>query len=38
MVELKEITKDNLEAVLDLRVSESQEAFVSSTACSLAQA
>ena len=38
MVELREITKDNLEAVLDLRVHEHQESFVSSTAYSLAQA
>lgn len=38
MVELKEITKDNLEDVLNLNISEHQKAFVSSTACSLAQA
>ena len=38
MVELREITKDNLEQVLDLRISESQKDFVSSTAHSLAQA
>lgn len=38
MVELRTITKENLEEVLDLRVSEQQELFVSSTACSLAQA
>ncbi len=38
MVELKEITKDNLEDVLSLNISEHQKAFVSSTACSLAQA
>lgn len=38
MVELRTITKENLEEVLDLRVSEYQEVFVSSTACSLAQA
>ena len=38
MIELKEITKDNLEDVLGLRVSEAQKTFVSSTACSLAQA
>ena len=38
MVELKEITKDNLDEVLQLKVSETQEDFVSSTACSLAQA
>lgn len=38
MVELREITKDNFEAVLELKVSESQENFVSSTAYFLAQA
>ncbi len=38
MVELREITKDNLEQVLALRISECQKAFVSSTAHSLAQA
>lgn len=38
MVELKKITKDNLEDVLSLSISEPQQAFVSSTACSLAQA
>ena len=38
MVELRDITKENLEEVLNLSVSEYQEAFVSSTACSLAQA
>lgn len=38
MVELRTITKENLEEVLALRVSEQQESFVSSTACSLAQA
>ena len=38
MVELREITKDNLEEVLDLRIHEHQESFVSSTAYSLAQA
>ena len=38
MVELREITKDNFEDVLKLKVSESQEDFVSSTAYSLAQA
>lgn len=38
MVELREITKDNLNAVLDLKVSEYQKDFVSSTAYSLAQA
>ena len=38
MVELREITRDNLEEVLNLSVSEAQQAFVSSTAVSLAQA
>lgn len=38
MVELRKIGKDNLEGVLKLQVSESQKAFVSSTAYSLAQA
>ena len=38
MVELKAITKDNLEDVLRLTVAEHQKAFVSSTAYSLAQA
>lgn len=38
MVELREITKDNLEDVLSLKISEKQKAFVSSTAHSLAQA
>lgn len=38
MVELRTITKENLEEVLGLSVSEHQETFVSSTACSLAQA
>ena len=38
MVELRTITKDNLNEVLSLNVSEHQKAFVSSTACSLAQA
>lgn len=38
MVELREITKDNLEQVLALRISDSQKDFVSSTAHSLAQA
>lgn len=38
MVELREITKDNLERVLELRISEHQKDFVSSTAHSLAQA
>ena len=35
---MREITKDNLEQVLALRISESQKGFVSSTAHSLAQA
>lgn len=38
MVELREITKDNLEDVLNLNVSEHQKAFVSSVSHSLAQA
>lgn len=38
MVELREITKDNFEEVMKLRVSEDQEGFVSSIAYSLAQA
>lgn len=38
MVELREITQDNLEEVLNLRIYEHQESFVSSTAYSLAQA
>lgn len=38
MVELKEITKDNFEEILDLKVSEQQKHFVSSVAYSLAQA
>ncbi|MCI8442914.1 MAG: GNAT family N-acetyltransferase [Provencibacterium sp.] len=38
MVELREINKDNLEDILELRVSESQRGFVSSVAYSLAQA
>ena len=38
MVELKAITKDNLDEVLSLNVLDFQETFVSSTACSLAQA
>ena len=38
MVELREITKDNLEQVLALHILESQKDFVSSTAHSLAQA
>lgn len=38
MVELREIAKNNLEDVLNLKVSKDQEAFVSSTAHSLAQA
>lgn len=38
MVELREITKDNLEEVLALSISESQKDFVSSTSHSLAQA
>jgi len=38
MVELKTVTKENLEEVLNLNVWEHQESFVSSTAHSLAQA
>lgn len=38
MVELREITEDNFEEVIELRVSENQEGFVSSVAYSLAQA
>ena len=38
MVELKEITKDNFEAVLKLTVAEEQRNFVSSPVYSLAQA
>lgn len=38
MVQLKEITKDNLDEVLRLKVAEHQKSFVSTTADSLAQA
>ena len=38
MVELRTITKENLEEVLNLNVLEQQESFVSSTVYSLAQA
>ncbi|MBQ8171050.1 MAG: GNAT family N-acetyltransferase [Oscillospiraceae bacterium] len=38
MVRLSEVTKDNLEALLELKISEKQEGFVSSVANSLAQA
>jgi len=38
MVQLKEITKDNLDEVLRLSVAEHQKSFVSTTADSLAQA
>ena len=38
MIELKPITKDNLEDILALDVREEQKSFVSSTACALAQA
>lgn len=38
MIELREITENNLNEVLNLSISENQKAFVSSTACSLAQA
>ena len=38
MVELREITEDNFDEVIELRVSEDQEGFVSSVVYSLAQA
>lgn len=38
MVELRAVTQDNLEDVLNLNILEQQEAFVSSNAYSLAQA
>lgn len=38
MVELRKITKENYEECLNLNIAESQKAFVSSTAHSLAQA
>lgn len=38
MVELREITEDNFEEVINLKVSKNQESFVSSVAYSLAQA
>lgn len=38
MVELRAITKDNLNEVLRLNISEQQKTFVSSTALSLTQA
>lgn len=38
MVELRAVTKDNLEEVLSLNIFPHQKAFVTSTACSLAQA
>ena len=38
MVELREITEDNFEEVINLKVSMNQESFVSSVAYSLAQA
>ena len=38
MVQLKPVTQENLGAVLELKVAENQETFVSSTAESLAQA
>ncbi len=38
MVELKEVTKENFDEVLKLKVSEKQQNFVSSTVYSLAQA
>ncbi len=38
MVELREITMENLDDVLNLKVAKGQESFVSTTAYSLAQA
>lgn len=38
MIELRKITKDNLEDILNLNVLDDQKGFVSSTAASLAQA
>ena len=38
MVELREITRENLDAVLNLKVAEHQKSFVSTTADSFAQA
>lgn len=38
MVELRAITRDNLDEVLSLNIREDQKSFVSSVACSLAQA
>lgn len=38
MVELREITMENLDDVLKLKVTKGQESFVSTTAYSLAQA
>ncbi len=38
MVELREIAKDNYEEIINLKVSENQESFVSSNVYSLAQA
>ena len=38
MVQLKEVTKENLDEVLSLKVNDSQAGFVSTTAESLAQA
>lgn len=38
MVELRKITKDNFDEILNLKVSEEQKSFVSSNAHSLAQA
>ncbi len=38
MIELRNITKDNLEDVLNLNITEEQKSFVSTTAHSLAQA
>ena len=38
MVQIKPVTKDNLDEVLSLRINEDQAGYVSSTAESLAQA
>lgn len=38
MVELKEITKDNYEVILKLKVADNQDNFVSNVTHSLAQA
>ena len=38
MIELRAVSKDNLDEILSLDILEHQKAFVSSTACALAQA